>query len=222
MSKNSVKGYAMLGIVFVLVSVIAFAVPVEKTAAFWIAYTFTVVAFTAQIVIWKIGFGKDEMLKSKFFGFPLIYTGVGYFIAQIITFFVFLFIPVLPVWSAVLICAIIAGIAVLCMVSAHLGRGEIERIESNVQKKVFYIRELQADIELMAEEEKDAGIKISLAQLAEKIRYSDPVSSEKLAELERLISAKVAELKAASDKKAIITEVNLLIDKRNKKCRMQK
>jgi len=34
MKKNSTKGYAILSILFILVSVIAFAVPVTKTAAF--------------------------------------------------------------------------------------------------------------------------------------------------------------------------------------------
>ena len=45
MKKNSSKGYVILGILFALVSVIAFAVPSAKTAAFGISYAFTVVAF---------------------------------------------------------------------------------------------------------------------------------------------------------------------------------
>ena len=48
MNKNSVKGYAILGILFALVSVVVFAVPTAKTPAFWIAYGFTVVAFAVQ------------------------------------------------------------------------------------------------------------------------------------------------------------------------------
>lgn len=48
MNKNSVKGYAILGILFALVSVVVFAVPAAKTPAFWIAYGFTVVAFAVQ------------------------------------------------------------------------------------------------------------------------------------------------------------------------------
>ena len=34
MKKNSAKGYAVLGILFVLISVVAFVVPTAKTAAF--------------------------------------------------------------------------------------------------------------------------------------------------------------------------------------------
>ena len=69
------------------------------------------------------------------------------------------------------------------MISSNAGCNEIERVEANVQKKVFYIRELQAAIELLADNESDAAVKTALAQLAERIRYSDPMSSEQLADL---------------------------------------
>ena len=65
MKKNSTKGYVILGILFALVSIVAFAVPTVKTSTFWIAYVFTVAAFAAQIGIWKTALGKEETLKSK-------------------------------------------------------------------------------------------------------------------------------------------------------------
>lgn len=222
MSKIGVKGYMSLGILFAVISGIVLGVPSEKTAAFWIAYAFTAVAFAAQIGIWKAGFGKDKALKSKFLGFPLIHVGIGYLIVQIAIFFVFVFVPTLPPWSATLICMIIAGISALCLVSVDVGRTEIERVEESVKQKVFYIRELQADVGLMADGETDADVKTSLMQLAEKIRFSDPMSNEKLAELENQISAKVAELKMAANKKTTIAEIQMLLDERNKKCKMKK
>ena len=119
-------------------------------------------------------------------------------------------------------CSVIAGISAVCMISADAGRNEIERVEEKVQKKAFYIRELQADIELLADNESDAAAKTALTQLAEKIRYSDPMSNEQLADLENKISSKVAELKATSNKLEIITELNSLLDERNKKCKILK
>ena len=61
MKKNSTKGYVILGILFALISIIAFAVPTSKTATFWIAYVFTAAAFAAQIGIWKTALGKEEL-----------------------------------------------------------------------------------------------------------------------------------------------------------------
>lgn len=39
MKKNSVKGYALIGIIFILITVVSLAIPTSKSAAFWIAYT---------------------------------------------------------------------------------------------------------------------------------------------------------------------------------------
>ena len=221
MKKNSTKGYVILGILFVLISIIAFAVPTVKTATFWIAYVFTAAAFAAQIIIWRTALGK-ETLKSKFLGFPVVHIGIVYTVIQVIAFAVFMFVPTLPAWSAVVVCSVIAGISAVCMISADAGRDEIERVEAKVQKKVFYIRELQADIELLADNETNADVKKALTQLAEKIRFSDPMSNEQLADLENKISTKVAELKTASSKLEIITELNSLLDERNKKCKILK
>lgn len=222
MKKNSTKGYVLLGILFALVSIIAFAVPTAKTATFWIAYVFTAAAFAAQIGIWKTALGKEGTLKSKFLGFPIVHIGIVYAIIQVIAFAVFLFAPTLPTWSAIVVFPIIAGLSAVCMISADAGRNEIERVEAKVQNKVFYVREMQADIELLADNESDAAVKTALTHLAEKNRFSDPMSNEQLADLENKISIKAAELKTASSKLEIITELNSLLDERNKKCKILK
>ena len=221
MKKNSTKGYVILGILFVLISIIAFAVPTVKTATFWIAYVFTAAAFVAQIIIWNKALGK-ETLKSKFLGFPIVHIGIVYAIVQTVAFAVFLFVPTLPVWSAIVVCSVIAGISVVCMISADAGRNEIERVEAKVQKKVFYIQELQADVELLAAAETDADTKAALTRLAEKIRFSDPMSNEQLADLENKISTKVLKLKTAANKVEIITELTSLLIEQNKKCKILK
>ena len=222
MKKNSSNGYLILGILFVLVSVIAFAVPSEKNAVFWISYAFTLIAFAAQIVIWKSTLGRAESLKSKFLGFPVVHIGIVYAIIQTVAFAVFLLVPTLPAWSVIVVCSVIAGVSVVCMISADAGRNEIERVEAKVQKKVFYIRELQADIELLADNETNADVKKALTQLAEKIRFSDPMNNEQLADLEDKISTKIEELKTTSSQLEIITELNSLLDDRNKKCKILK
>lgn len=222
MKKNSTKGYVILVILFVLISIIAFAVPTVKTATFWIAYVFTAAAFAAQIGIWKTALGKEGTLKSKFLGFPVVHIGIVYAIIQTVAFAVFLFVPTLPVWSAIVVCSVIASISAVCMISVDAGRNEIERVEAKVQNKVFYIRELQADIELLADNETNADVKTALTQLAEKIRFSDPMSNEQLADLEDKISIKIEELKTTSSQLEIITELNSLLDERNKKCKILK
>lgn len=222
MKKNTKLAYAVLGIVFILFNVIAFAVPTDKTTAFWIAYAFTVVAFALQVGIWNAAFKVTETLKSKFLGVPIIYVGVIYLVVQLIAFVAFMVFPIIPSWVTVIVCASILGISAICLFSADVAREEINRVEEKVNQKVFYIRELQADVEVLAEQEQNPEIKTSLTRLAEKIRYSDPMSNVALADLEARIQEKVAALRTTDHKLEIIVELDSLLTQRNKKAKILK
>ena len=222
MKKNKSMAYAVLAIVFVLFNVIAFAVPAAKTATFWIAYAFTPIAFASQIAIWKFAFKGADTLKSKFLGIPLISVGITYLIVQIIAFAVFMALPLTASWIALVVCALILGISAICLIGTETGGEEINRVEEKVEKKVFYIKSLQVDVEILASNETDANTKSALTKLAEKIRFSDPMSNEVLADLEAEITAKVKELKTADNKKEIITILDSLITERNKKAKLLK
>lgn len=222
MKKNSKLGYAVLGIVFVLFNVIAFTIPTVKTGTFWVAYAFSVVAFASQIGIWKVALGKEDTLKSKFLDFPVVHIGIVYLIVQIIVFAVFMAVPTLPVWSVIVVCALVPGISAICMISAEAGRGEIERVETKVKQKVFYIKSLQVDVELLANSEYDSTVKDALQKLAEKIRFSDPMSLSELEVIEKEIADKTNTLKTAADKLTVVTEIDALLAERNAKIKILK
>lgn len=221
MERNDKKGYALIGIVFVLITVASFAIPTTKTAAFGVAYIFTVIALAAQIFIWKKNI-ENKAMKSKFLGFPVIHIGIIYLAVQIAVLLVFVFASNLPTWSAVVVCVVIAAIAAICMISADVGRTEIERVEKKVQEKVFYIRNLQTDIECLADTEQDMETKKALEQLAEKIRFSDPMSNEQLTPIEEKIESLIDEMKSANQKSEIIARIDALLDERNRKCKILK
>lgn len=222
MRKNKGMAYALLVIAFVLFNVIAFAVPTAKTATFWIAYAFTCIAFALQIAIWKFAFEGADTLKSKFLGVSLISVGTTYLIIQLIAFAVFMALPLVASWIAVVVCALILGISAICLIGTEFGREEINRVEEKVEKKVFYIKALQVDVEMLASTETDSDTKTALTKLAEKIRFSDPMSNDALADLEAEISAKVKELKTTENKAEVITVLDLLITERNKKVKLLK
>lgn len=222
MKQNVTKGYLVLFLIFVLISVVSFALPVEKGAAFWVTYAFTLVAIAAQVGIWKRAFAGRGTLKSKFLGIPSAHLGTVYLIVQLVALLVFLFIPTLPIWGAVIACVAIAVISALCMIAADVGRDEIDRIDTAVQKKVFYIKGIQSEVELLAEKEPDSATKTALLQLAEKVRFSDPMSNEALAALEEKITSSIAGLGNSADKEDSIAQIALLLDERNKKCRLLK
>lgn len=220
--KKKLMTYAVLAIAFALFNVIAFAVPTEKTATFWIAYAFSVVAFAIQIGVWKFAFKGADTLNSKFLGIPLISVGARYLAVQVVAFAVFMAFPVLPTWIPIVVCFVILGISVICLIGTETGREEINRVEEKVEKKVFYIKSLQVDVELLAESESDPEIKAKLLKLADKIRFSDPMSSDALTEVEETIANKIEELKTAENKSSLIATINLLLTERNKKTKILK
>ena len=222
MKKNNLMSYLALGIVFALFNVIAFVIPTDKTTTFWTAYAFSVIAFAVQIPLWKIALGKKDTLKSKFLGIPVIHVGITYLIIQLIAFAVFMIFPMLPVWLAVVVCAIILAISALCAIAGQAGANEISRLEEKIKVKRAFIQFLQTDIEMLAESETDTETKAELKKLAEKVRFSDPMSHEMLGELESRISAKVEEMKTATDKKGLVAEITTLLTERNKKCKILK
>ena len=222
MRKNKGMTYAVLGIAFVLFNVIAFAIPTVKTSTFWVAYVFTAVAFISQIAIWKFAFKGADTLKSKFLGIPLISVGITYLIIQLIAFAIFMALPLTASWIAIVVCALILGISGICLIGTETGREEINRVEEKVEKKVFYIKSLQVDIEMLANSETDAETKAALTKLAEKIRYSDPMSNVALADLEDRIREKVTALRTADHKLEIIAELDLLLAERDRKAKILK
>lgn len=222
MKKNSTKGYVLLGILFFLVSITAYIIPLSKTVTFWIAYIFTVVAFAIQIIVWKTTLGKEKTLKSKFLKIPIIHISIVYLVIQISALLVFVFNPRFPTWSAIIVCCIITGVSILCMVATDIGVNEIGNNDKKVEKKISFIKKMLIDTEIIANNENDIDIKSDLLKLVEKIRFSDPVSNEQLSEIEDKISLKIAELTMSQNKQAAIMEINSLLDERNKKCKIFK
>lgn len=220
--KKKGLAYAVLVIAFALFNVIAFFIPTEKTATFWIAYAFSTIAFALQIVIWKLAFKGTDTIKSKFLGIPLLSVGFRYLAIQVIAFAVFMIFPTLPTWIPIVVCSVILGGSAICLIGTETGREEINRVEEKVKSKVFYIKSLQVDVEMLAETESDPTTKAELIKLAEKIRFSDPMSSDALAEIDTEIASKIKEIKTSNDKLAIIAITSALVEERNKKTKILK
>ena len=222
MDVNRIKGYCIGIILFILFNITAFAIPTTRTTTFWITYVFTIIAFIAQIFIWNFALEKAKNLQHRLWSFSIIYIGIVYLVLQIIVFFLFRIIATLPTWSAIVVSVIISGISIASILASESGVNEIKQNEIKVHYKISFIRVLQTEIDLLINREKDDDVRLALENLAQKIRFSDPMSSEQLKVLENEIDSKVSDLKIATNKKELIDIINLLLDERNIKCKMIK
>ena len=98
----------------------------------------------------------------------------------------------------------------------------ITATENKVAVKRQFIKDLQIEVEMLAESEADGEIKQKLTELAKKIRLSDPMSDPSLSELEEELLEKVAAIENSSDRAAAVKEAETLLLKRNKKVKAMK
>ena len=208
--------YIVIGIAFLLFNVIAFAIPIDRDMTFWIAYIFSVIAYAVQAFVWYRSIEQKESLKSKLLGASVVYISIVYLILQMIAFFVFMFISDVPTWCAVLVCTIILGISAICMTATSAGTAMSPSAENKIAIKRQFIKNLQTDVELLAESESNPDVKEKLKELAKKIRLSDPISDSSLSELENELVAKVASINNSSNKLDTIKDITDLLLKRNK------
>jgi hypothetical protein len=227
LTRNRVSALIILSVVLIVFNAVAFVAPFTHGAVFWTGYGFTFLAilFSAGAAFYALG---RKGLKSKFYGLPLLYVIWFYLIVQIIFGFICMAVPFIPVWVAVVVSVILLAAVAIGLVAVDAGREAIEQIDAKVAEKVFYIRSLQIDIETLSEKVADPALKKALAELAEVIRYSDPMSHEKLAVLENKIEVKAAQLAEMIDTgdadaaKAVAKEMQQLLAERNKKCKILK
>ena len=225
MKKDTMRGVVGLGVLLILYILIAFLIPFAKMATFWVSFVFTLIAFFVVAASIYIAFVKNPDAKSRFYGFPIAKLGVIYGVVQLIAGFIFMALGVwIPVWVAVLVYAIALGSVAIGLISADAVREEIQRQDVKLKKDVSFMRNLQSKVCQMATQ-CDAP---ELKSFAEDIRYSDPVSSDALGDIEQELAAAVEELQAAvvdGDSESVAQlcrKASAVLSERNRLCKLGK
>ena len=196
MTKNTARGMILLAVVAAVFSLIAFVLPVEKTAVFWIAYGCGLVAVLFQLYIFKISFDGDA--KSRFYGFPIARVGVYYLAAQLVLSLAEIQLAsIIPLWGVVIVNALLLALAVIGCVTTDAMRDEIIRQDVQLKKDVSRMRELQSMAASMLAQCTDEDMKQTVKKIADELRFSDPVSSDATAELEEDMRSQMANIQQA-------------------------
>lgn len=229
MKKDTIRGIAALGILLILYILIAFLIPFVKTAVFWVSFLFTLIAFGVVAASIYIAFIRNPEAKSKFYGFPIAKIGVMYGAAQLLAGLTFMALGLwIPVWAAVLVYAILLGAAVIGLISADAVVEEIHNQDGKLRKNVALMRALQSKLNQMAPQCDDPDAASAVKKFAEELRYSDPVSSDALADIERDLNAAVDELQSAvidgdsAAVKQLCRKASGILAERNRLCKLNK
>lgn len=226
-SKTETRFLILLAIVLAAFEVIAFVVPFTRGTVFWLGYSFTMIAFGACFVAARCAF-RGASPRCRFYGLPLAFVLRAYLIVQLAVGLLCMMLSALPVWVAV-----VAGLLPLAWfsfgaVALDLTAGRSADIDAATGEKVQYTRRLQHEAERLAAAAKDEDLRRSLRELAEAARYSDPMSSYELANLETAITDTLAQaderLQAGDEPGALVLceKAKAQLTERNAQCRMLK
>lgn len=225
MKKNFTRSAICLGVLLLLYILLAFLIPFPKTAVFWLSFGFTLVAFAVTGWALYTAFLKKPGATSRFYGFPIARIGVIYGGGQLVCGLVFMALGKwIPTWLAVLVYAAILGAAVIGLMGAETVVDTIQSQGQKLKQDVRFMRELQSKVNQMAAQCSLPEVK----QFCENIRYSDPVSSEALAEIDLDLSAAVDNLQSAivdGDNIAIrqlAQKADNILSERNRLCKLNK
>ena len=122
-------------------------------------------------------------------------------------------------WFLFLQIVLLAFFAILLTVIKG-GKGVIERRDAGVNEKVISLRFMQADVESLARKMPEYGK--YLKQVADALRYSDPMSHSSLNVYEEQIQRGIMELDGGENVPAQCTELLRLIADRNGRVKMMK
>ncbi len=225
--KKTFRSYAIVwGICLALFNVIAFAVPNDFKAHFWIGYLFITVAFTGQLFCAHQTF-KAENNQKLFYTIPLITISYIGLLAMLFFGGLAMAVPIIPEWVGVIFCAAILGFTAVAVISANVAAEEIEKIDHMIKAKTVFIKMLTADAQILMNSTHEEPMLNQTKKIYEAIRYSDPMSCDALAPIESQITLKFNAFAQAvqtnsADAETLGNDLLILINDRNTRCKYLK
>jgi hypothetical protein len=212
---------------FAIYAVIVFMMNQIYSSVFWVSFAFMVVAFVSQFFISNL-LTKRNDIEAIFFGIPLLSISIFYFFAELVVSILMMIFQMIGLPIALAIQGILLGIFVIVAIMATLTRDTVQKIDQNIKEQVLFIRTLTVDVESIAMKCSDPALKKEISDLAEALRYSDPITNPAVAATEQKIIQGISRLdglcSAGDTQNAsnLIKEISILLAERNKKLYMLK
>lgn len=183
--------------------------------------------FIAQLVC-SIVFFKQDSKEKRFLNIPVISLSYTALLVSIIVGAVAMVVPLIPYWVGIILDVLIVAFYAIAIISSKAAADTIENIDKKVKAQTFFIKSLAVDAESLLNQSKSDETKAIAKKVYEAIRYSDPMSNEALSPVEAQITIKFNEFSNAviEDNKSLAepigNELIILVNDRNKKCRLSK
>ena len=216
-------------ICFALYNVIVFVVPNENygTESFWIGYALITASLVGNLVCSFIALNTKSNAKV-FYKIPLIAISIVGIVASTIAGPFVMTVPDNETWVGVIVSFAILAIVAIVILGAKSTADIIGEIDDIVRTETSFIRGITLDAELLMSSAGNDEIKAEIKKVYEAFRFSDPMSSDALNDIEDRIQNQFNLLQEVvitenTEKVSQVSKDLLnLIDYRNKKCKITK
>ena len=232
--KKGFKYYLIVWVILLAVfNVVCFVSPSEAGGmtkfggAFWVGYIFITLAFIGQLICAYFAFKADKQ-KKFFYNVPILSVSWAGLILTLILGTLCMAIPNLPSWIGIIVCFAVLAFTAISVIKATAAGDIVSGIDEKIESKTSFIKALAADAESLISTAKTPDMKAATKKVYEAIRYSDPVSNSALSEINEQIQNQFsvfADAVKSEDSELAISssdELVILIDSRNKKCKLMK
>ena len=218
-----------LFLIFGLLSLILFlTIPDQRldSPVFWISFSFAIpVNYLALTGFTLWGFAKKG---ESFVKLPIAtVVAVAFAGIYLLVGALFMYLPAEKTTFPIILYAIITIAFIITAIFSINGANYMNASEKNVKQKVLFIKMLEADI-LDCAAKANGNTAASLRQLAENVRFSDPMSHASLSGVESELSSVVFTISdtlsqdSDADVSALINKADSLLKSRNNRCMMLK
>lgn len=227
MNKNKAKFRIVLAAVLVAFCTVALVAPFAKNINFWLSFVFAVLAIGLQLYAMPKAMEGDA--RSKFYGFPILRVSFIYLVAQLALSLVFMALAMwMPPWIPLIVYIVLLCAALIGFIATDSVREEVVRQDVQIKKQVSVMRGLQSKASAMAAQCETESARKAVSAFAEELRFSDPVSSDAIAEAETELSACIDNLQQAivdgneADILTMCRKASAALAERNRLCKLNK
>lgn len=221
---------AILLVVFNLITFIApgWAGAEKYTGSFWVGYIVITLAFIINFAVTYVSLKKSDSKQKLFYNIPIVYICYCSLIACTFVGVLCMFNSNMPIWIAIIAAAIAIGINIIAVLKAKVTIDIVEAIDTQVSEKTSFIRDLTAQAKTLTSIANSPEAKEACNKVYEALRYSDPVSSDAVSNVEQEIAQKFGTFTDAvkTNDEALIqrctTELMAVIVSRNDLCKRNK
>lgn len=220
-------------LIYGLLNVILFVIITSKmedqleNSTFWFVWAFTFIVNYLGVL--GCSYLAKEKTKNDFVNnTPLYFSMYLFSFIYILLGMILMFIPSVQFTLALILEAIVSILYIVTVLFLYNAISHIKSNDAKQAKKVFYIRNLQTEVDFCLGLVKENENKKLLIQLQEAIRYSDPMSDDSLESTEQQIELLVNRIKnecIVSNEQAIkelVDNLLNLIKYRNEKVKQLK